>query len=60
MVIVSDIATILYGAVYREVAFSHGFGAAWSQPLISKNNEVLGTFCLYYAEARSPATAISS
>ena len=27
--------------------------AAWSQPLISKNQEVLGTFCLYYAEPRS-------
>jgi len=55
MVIVSDIATDPLWAVYREVAFSHGFGAAWSQPLISKNNEVLGTFCLYYAEARSPS-----
>src|SRR6202007_3383334 len=34
-------------------ALSHGLRAAWSQPLISKNQEVLGTFCLYYAEPRS-------
>jgi PAS domain S-box-containing protein len=54
IVIVSDIASDPLWAVYREVALSHGLGAAWSQPLISKNNEVLGTFCLYYAEARSP------
>ena len=53
-VIVSDIASDPLWAVYREVALRHGLGAAWSQPLISKNNEVLGTFCLYYAEARSP------
>jgi PAS domain S-box-containing protein len=52
-VIVSDIATDPLWADYRDVALSYGLGAAWSRPLISKNQEVLGTFCLYYAEARS-------
>src|SRR5467141_1615706 len=52
-VIVSDIATDPLWAEYRDLALSYGLRAAWSQPLISKNQEVLGTFCLYYAEARS-------
>jgi PAS domain S-box-containing protein len=38
----------------RDVALSHGFCAAWSEPLISKDGEVLGTFCLSYAEPRIP------
>src|SRR6202046_1724735 len=52
-VIVSDIATDPLWADYRDLALSYGLRAAWSQPLLSKNNEVLGTFCLYYAEPRS-------
>jgi len=52
-VIVSDIATDPLWADYRDLALSHGLRAAWSQPLMSKNQEVLGTFCLYYAEPRS-------
>ena len=52
-VIVSDIATDPLWADYRELALSYGLRAAWSQPLLSKNQEVLGTFCLYYAEPRS-------
>src|SRR5713101_477475 len=38
----------------RDLALSHGFSAAWSEPLISKDGEVLGTFCLSYAEPRIP------
>jgi formate hydrogenlyase transcriptional activator len=37
-----------------EVALRHGLRATWSQPLLSKDNEVLGTFAMYYAEPRSP------
>jgi PAS domain S-box-containing protein len=48
-VIVSDIATDPLWADYRDLALSYGLRAAWSQPLLSKNQEVLGTFCLYYA-----------
>jgi formate hydrogenlyase transcriptional activator len=54
-VIVSDIASDPLWAVYRDVALSHGLSAAWSQPLISRNQEVLGTFCMYYAQPRSPS-----
>ena len=38
----------------RDLARIHGFGAAWSEPLISKDGEVLGTFCVSYAEPRVP------
>src|SRR5882762_917233 len=53
-VIVSDIATDPLWADHRELALSYGLRAAWSQPLLSKDQELLGTFCLYYAEPRSP------
>jgi formate hydrogenlyase transcriptional activator len=58
-VICSDIASDQLwsgtpAAKYREIALSHGIRAAWSQPLISKENEVLGTFAMYYSEPRVP------
>src|SRR5690349_554995 len=39
---------------YREQALRHGLRAAWSMPLLSKTNEVLGTFGMYYREPRTP------
>ena len=39
---------------YRDLAVSYGLRAAWSEPLISKDGEVLGTFAMYYAEPRTP------
>jgi formate hydrogenlyase transcriptional activator len=58
-VIVSDIATdsLFDRADYRSVALSHGLRAAWSQPLISKDDEVIGTFAMYYTESRSPSVS---
>src|SRR5262245_26851719 len=56
-VFVSDIASDPLWAVYRDVALSHGLRAAWSQPLLSRSHEVLGTFCMYYAQPRSPSAA---
>jgi len=53
-VIVSDIATDPLWVDYRDVALSYGLRAAWSQPLLSKNQQVLGTFGMYYAEPRTP------
>jgi PAS domain S-box-containing protein len=53
-VIVSDIATDPLWADYRELTLTYGFRAAWSQPLLSKNQHVLGTFGMYYPEARIP------
>src|SRR6266478_6927027 len=53
-VIVSDIATDPLWVDYRDAALSFGLYAAWSQPLLSKNQEILGTFCISYAEPRAP------
>jgi PAS domain S-box-containing protein len=38
----------------RNLALSNGVCAAWSEPLISGDGEVLATFCMSYAEPRSP------
>jgi GAF domain-containing protein len=38
----------------RDLALIHGFRAAWSEPLISKEGEVLGTFCVSYSDPRIP------
>ena len=54
-VIVSDIATDPLWTDHRDVALSYGLRAAWSQPLLSKNQQVLGTFGMYYAEPRIPS-----
>jgi PAS domain S-box-containing protein len=54
-VIVSDIARDPLWADYRELTLRYGFRAAWSQPLLSKNQHVLGTFGMYYPEARIPS-----
>ena len=55
-VIVSDIATDPLWDVpeHRASALKHGLRASWSNPVLSSQGKVLGTFCMYYREARSP------
>src|SRR5262245_46992075 len=57
-VITADIATdpSWSGASeeYRRVALSHGLRAACSVPLLSKKQQLMGTFGLYYTSARRP------
>jgi signal transduction histidine kinase len=55
-VIVSNIATDPLWNVpeHRTSALKHGLRASWSNPVLSSNGKVLGTFCMYYREARSP------
>ena len=57
-VIVSDIASdpLVPTAQLRDLALTHGLRASWSQPLLSKDNDVLGTFAMYYGAPRSPST----
>ncbi len=55
--IVSDIATDPLWSDYRDVALGQGLRAAWPQPLLSKNRQVLGTFGMYYTEPRTPSDA---
>src|SRR5216117_486714 len=55
-VIVSDIATDALWNVpgHRTAALKHGLRASWSNPVLSSKGKVLGTFCMYYREPRSP------
>src|SRR5690348_11118997 len=55
-VIVSDIATDPLWEVpeHRAGALSHGLRASWSNPILSSEEKVLGTFCIYERETRSP------
>jgi PAS domain S-box-containing protein len=55
-VIVSDIATdpLWDAPEHRASALKHGLRASWSNPVLSSEGKVLGTFCMYYRERRSP------
>jgi formate hydrogenlyase transcriptional activator len=39
---------------YRDLAIRNGIQAAWSEPIVTKDDEVLGTFALYSHEPRIP------
>ena len=56
-VMVSDIATDPLWDVpeHRAAALSHGLKASWSNPILSSEGKVLGTFCMYGRETRSPS-----
>jgi PAS domain S-box-containing protein len=56
-VIVSDIATDPLWEVpeHRAAALSHGLRASWSNPILSSDRKVLGTFCIYERATRSPS-----
>src|SRR5579862_6875703 len=57
-VIVADVATdINWLDEYRELAIKNGIRAAWSEPILTKDGEVLGTFALYSSESRIPTDA---
>jgi PAS domain S-box-containing protein len=55
-VIVCDIATDALWEVpeHRASALKHRLRASWSVPVLSSKGEVLGTFCMYHREPRSP------
>jgi PAS domain-containing protein len=55
-VMVSNIATDPLWEVpeHRAAALSHGLRASWSNPILSSDRKVLGTFCIYGRETRSP------
>src|SRR5216684_4375895 len=54
-VIVTDVATEPnWHDEYRDLAIRNGIRAAWSEPILTKDNQVLGTFALYSSESRVP------
>ncbi len=54
-VIVPDVAKEpIWLDAYRDLALTLGIRAAWSQPIVTKENQVLGTFAVYSPECRVP------
>lgn len=53
-VIVEDIATDPLWTNFKDLALAQGLAACWSEPILSEKGQVLGTFELYFTEARSP------
>ena len=54
-VIVPDVASeSTWREEYRGPALKNGIRAGWSQPILTKDNQVLGTFAIYSAEPRVP------
>ena len=51
---VSDIATNVLWADYRDLALPHGLRACWSTPIRDPEGKVLGTFAVYHLTPRSP------
>ena len=39
---------------HRAAALSHGLRASWSNPILSSEGKVLGTFCIYERQTLSP------
>jgi PAS domain S-box-containing protein len=55
VVVVDDIGTHPNWVSYQHLALPFGLRACWSSPIFSKlGGDVLGTFAMYYSEARRP------
>jgi PAS domain S-box-containing protein len=55
-VYVTDILSDPLWDDYRHLAVPYGLRACWSQPLLSSDGKVLGTFASYHRDVRSPNT----
>jgi FOG: GAF domain len=51
---VEDIATDPLWKDYKSYALVEGLRSCWSTPIFNAHDELLGTFALYYTEARKP------
>jgi len=56
-VVVADIASHPYWRDYRDLALAHGLHACWSTPVPGSDGQPVGTFAVYYREAREPSEA---
>ncbi len=54
-VIVTDIENDVLWQNYLSLAKEEGVKACWSFPLLNSNNQVLGTFAIYYKKCKSPS-----
>jgi serine phosphatase RsbU (regulator of sigma subunit) len=53
-VVVTDVLTDPLWADYRDLAKISGLRACWSTPILSSQDEVLGSFAMYRQESRGP------
>ncbi len=53
-VIVEDVLTHPYWEAFMALAKEVGFHACWSQPVLDREHNVVGTFAMYYDEVRAP------
>ncbi|MGD8819672.1 MAG: PAS domain-containing protein [Anaerolineae bacterium] len=56
-VIVEDIDTDPRWDGLRSLAQEHGLRACWSEPVLSPEDDVVGTFAMYYRRPRAPTEA---
>ncbi len=54
---VPDVTCDARWAEYAPLVLAHGLRACWSTPIFSEAKKVLGTFAIYYAQARHPEPA---
>lgn len=54
LVIVEDIESDPLWVDYREFALKFNLHACWSQPILSSDGSLLGTFAMYYSRPRKP------
>ena len=54
-IVVEDVVTDPRWAAFRDLALAHGLRACWSQPILSAEGAVLGTFAMYYRQPRGPS-----
>jgi len=53
-VIVADLDTDPNWQGFRDRVAPYGFRAVWSTPIVSSDQRVLGSFCIYYRRPRTP------
>ncbi|WP_283636742.1 sigma 54-interacting transcriptional regulator [Aquaticitalea lipolytica] len=56
LVIVSDISKDELWVDYKDVALKHNLKSCWSMPILSKSNDVLGTFAIYSESINTPSS----
>ncbi len=52
--VVEDISTHPWWKEYKDLAAKAGLGACWSQPIMSSEGRVLGTFAIYHTKPTRP------
>ena len=55
-VIVADVVNDPNWKEFRDRVAPYGFRAAWSTPIISSDQRLLGSFCIYYSHPRTPSS----